>query len=329
MAEYFKAIHTYSDPGLDRQKIYEYELSVRIHADGLSYCIIDSNTNKFLHLETFDLGGPSRKPHIPGEQEKTDTGNLTRLLDSELQWLTQPFSKVRILLEQGKSTLVPEALFAEEEKRNIFEFNIAGGTIKEIDLKHDHLNSIDAYGIWQLWTGAYFWMEPSQADLILGMVYAMGTLLAVPVIAYGILQTQLFDIDLKIRWTIKQSTLAGIFVAIMFVISEGAAQFLEAELGNIAGLLAAAVVMFFLAPLQRFAERVASTAMPNTKNTPEYAAFRKMQVYESALMEAQFEEGVSDRERTLLNRLRESLGISEFDADAIENELQTRSLQAA
>jgi len=158
MAESFKAIHTYSDPGLDRQKIYEYELSVRIHADGLSYCILDSNTNKFLHLETFDLGGPSRKPHIPGEQEKINTGNLTRLLDSELQWLTQPFSKVRILLEQGKSTLVPEALFAEEEKRNIFEFNIAGGNIKEIDLKHDHLNSIDAFGIYQL--------PASMADLI-------------------------------------------------------------------------------------------------------------------------------------------------------------------
>ena len=179
-----------------------------------------------------------------------------------------------------------------------------------------------AYAIWQLWTGSYFWVEPSQADLILGIIYALGTLLAVPIIAYGILQTQLFDIDLKIRWTIKQSTLAGIFVAIMFVISEGAAQFLEAELGNIAGLLAAAVVMFFLAPLQRFSERVASAAMPNTQNTPEYAAFRKMQVYESALSEALMEGGISDKERTLLVHLRDSLGISESDAQAIEGELQ-------
>ena len=82
--------------------------------------------------------------------------------------------------------------------------------------------------------------------------------------------------------------------------------------------------MFFLSPLQRFADRVASAAMPNTKNTPEYAAFRKMQVYESALAEAQHEGGISDRERALLVRLRDSLGISEADAETIERELQAR-----
>jgi len=157
------------------------------------------------------------------------------------------------------------------------------------------------------------------------IVYVLGTLIAVPLIAYGILRTQLFDIDLKIRWTIKQSTLAGIFVAVMFFISEGASTFLSAELGSVAGLLAAAVVMFFLAPLQRFAEKVASAAMPNTQNTPEYAAFRKMQVYESALSEALAEGGVSDKERTLLGVLRDSLGISEADAAAIEADLQTRN----
>lgn len=158
----------------------------------------------------------------------------------------------------------------------------------------------------------------SYLDLLLigKGVYALGTLLAVPLIAYGVLRTQLFDIDLRLRWTIKQSTLAGVFVALMFLISEGAAQFLEAELGNIAGLIAAAVVMFFLAPLQRFAERVATAATPNTKNTPEYIAFRKMQVYEAALAEAQHEDGISDRERALLERLRDSLEISASDAQA-------------
>lgn len=38
-------------------------------------------------------------------------------------------------------------------------------------------------------------------------LYVFGTFLAVPLIAYGILRTQLFDIDLRIRWTIKKSTL--------------------------------------------------------------------------------------------------------------------------
>ena len=160
------------------------------------------------------------------------------------------------------------------------------------------------------------------------LVYIFGTLVAVPLIAYGILRTQLFDIDLRIRWTIKQTTVAAAVLSVMFLVSEGASRFLSAELGNVVGLFAAAVVIFFLAPLQRFAERVASSAMPNTENTPEYATFRKMQVYETAAAEARHG-GISAKERALLNRLRESLGISESDAAAIERELETRSNRAA
>ena len=126
---------------------------------------------------------------------------------------------------------------------------------------------------WTLSYGISAWLMWSQADMtampdigwLMKIASALGTLLAVPLIAYGVLRTQLFDIDLKIRWTIKQSTLAGIFVALMFLISEGASKFLEAELGNWAGLLAATVVVFFLAPLQRFSERIASAAMPNRR----------------------------------------------------------------
>jgi hypothetical protein len=153
------------------------------------------------------------------------------------------------------------------------------------------------------------------------LAYALGTLLAVPLIAYGILRTQLFDIDLRIRWTIKQSTLAAIFVALVYLASEGADRYLSSELGSLPGLLASALVVFFLAPLQRFAERIASIAMPNTENTPEYAAFRKLQVYESALSDALEEGGMSEKERSLLNTLRDTLGISFADADSLEADM--------
>jgi hypothetical protein len=152
----------------------------------------------------------------------------------------------------------------------------------------------------------------------------LGTLGAVPLIAYGILRTQLFDIDLRIRWTIKQSTVAAAVVSFVYLVSEGASRLLSSELGNVAGLLAAAAVVFFMAPLQRFAERVASAAMPNTVNTPEYAAHRKMQVYEAAVGEALQGGGISRKERALLNRLRDSLGIATADAEALELDLQAR-----
>jgi hypothetical protein len=175
-----------------------------------------------------------------------------------------------------------------------------------------------AFGVRDLgWTLSYaisswvIWAQPEltaftvMTDISwLGkFVYALGTLLAVPLITYGILRTQLFDIDLHIRWTIKQSTVAAVFVAVFYLVSEGADRLLESELGNVIGLIASALVMFFLVPVQRFAERVAGAAMPNTENTPEYAMFRKLQVYEAALAEALPDGNISDRERDLLDRL--------------------------
>lgn len=157
------------------------------------------------------------------------------------------------------------------------------------------------------------------------IIYGAGTFIAIPLIAYGILRTQLFDIDLRIRWTIKQSTVAAVFVAVFYLVSEGADRMLASEFGNIIGLLASALVVFFLVPVQRFAERVASAAMPNTENTQEYKMFRKMQVYEAALHEALPDGNISARERELLNRLRDSLGISIADAESIERELQSGS----
>ena len=182
---------------------------------------------------------------------------------------------------------------------------------------------IYSYGIWQITKGTYY---VEQGPDVFFLLYALGTLFAVPLIAYGILKTQLFDIDLRIRWTVKQSTIAAVFVAFVYLISEGADRFLSSELGNIAGLMASALVVFFLAPLQRFAERVASVAMPNTENTPEYAAYRKLQVYEAAFTEAQQEGGISDKERSLLNRLRDTLEISPTDAESLERDLASGAI---
>ena len=180
----------------------------------------------------------------------------------------------------------------------------------------------------QVWAGTMAEVPSDPMDPMM-LYYALGTLLAVPLIAYGILRAHLFDIDLRIRWTIKQSTLAAAVVTIIYVLSEGASRLLSSELGSVAGLVAAGLVVFFLAPLQRFAERVASNAMPNTQNTPEYAAHRKLQVYESAIAEALQGGGISDKERALLNRLRDTLGIAKADADALERDLQREAVATA
>lgn len=171
-----------------------------------------------------------------------------------------------------------------------------------------------------IWQGNYAVVDPDATGLPY-VVYALGTLLSAPLIAYGILRTQLFDIDLKIRWTIRQSTVAGVFVAVFYLVTEAADRYLASEFGNWLGLLASALLVYFLAPVQRFAERVATFTMPGAQDTPEYAAFRKLQVYEAALLDA-LPGGISGKERALLERLRDSLGIGVADAAALEKDLQ-------
>ena len=178
-----------------------------------------------------------------------------------------------------------------------------------------------------LWQGTYAIVDPN-ASTAPYLVYALGTLLAVPLIAYGILKTHLFDIDLRIQWTIRQSTVAAAFVAVFYVVTEGADRLFEAEFGSQAGLLASALLLFFLSPLQRVAERFAGAVMPNTSDTPEYTAYRKMQVYEAALVDT-LAGGITDKERALLNHLRDSLGIAATDADALERDLTAQRHLAA
>lgn len=180
-----------------------------------------------------------------------------------------------------------------------------------------------AWATLTLWQGTYAVVDAS-APTAPFLVYALGSLLAVPLIAYGILRTQLFDVDLRIKWTIRQSTVAAAFVAVFYLVTEGADRFFETQFGNWIGLLASALLIFFLAPLQRFAERVSTALMPNTADTPEYAAYKKMQVYEAALQDA-LPGGISAKERALLDHLRESLGVAAPDAEAMERDLAEHS----
>lgn len=182
-----------------------------------------------------------------------------------------------------------------------------------------------AISAWFMWTHADYYTAFDEL-LLMKFVYALGSLLAVPLTAYGILRSHLFDIDLRIRWTIKQSTVGIAIFAIVFIVSEGAEWLLSEQLGSYWGLLAAAIIAIALRPLQKFGERVSAAAMPNTRDTPEYKTGRKRQVYESAMAEA-FQDGdISDKERLLLNHLRQSLEISESDAEALEFELRSGSV---
>lgn len=147
------------------------------------------------------------------------------------------------------------------------------------------------------------------------------TLLYVPLIAYGILRFQLFDIDLKIKRTLVASTVGGAFLAVFFVVTQVAQNYL-AQYGVLAGGAAAGLLLFAVTPLQRAVERVANKAMPNTSATPEYLTFKKFEVYRAAF-EGVLEDGkVSAKERAMLVALQAKLGIGAADAEALEGDVR-------
>lgn len=151
---------------------------------------------------------------------------------------------------------------------------------------------------------------------------AWALLVYVAMTAYGIAVYHLFDIELRLKWTLERGTLAAAFIAVFFVVSEGAATILSDRLGTLAGLFATGLLVFALAPLQRSAERLANAALPAVQDTPEYRAFRRLQIYGEALAEARSGGPITPVGRLALERLRESLGMDKEEAADLESSLE-------
>jgi hypothetical protein len=192
-----------------------------------------------------------------------------------------------------------------------------------------------AFGMRALvWGGIYLLAAFASARLTPGMfflllqLYALTLLAYVLLVSYGVLTTQLFDIDLKIRWTVRQSTVAAAFVAVFFLVSEGVQTFLSAQLGNFLGVAAAALLVFFIAPLRRVADRVADFAVPGARHSSDYEAFRKLQVYHAALEGVYSDNQVSVKERLVLQRLKDAMDIADADAERLEQDVRRSGVEA-
>jgi hypothetical protein len=144
----------------------------------------------------------------------------------------------------------------------------------------------------------------------------------VVLLAYGMLKVQLFDVDLRIKHGIRRSTIAAAFVAVFLIIEQVVQNWFTGKFGLLVGAVAAGLLLFALGPIRRFAEALANGAMPEVSASPEYLAFRKLEVYRAAFEGLYADTVVSDKERAMLDRLRIKLAIQPVDARAIEDEVR-------
>lgn len=166
------------------------------------------------------------------------------------------------------------------------------------------------------------------ADLWWSIGPQITTLLYVPLLAYGLLRTQLFDIDLKIKIGIRRGTVVGIILVAVFVVAKIVETYLSRTVGFVAGSAVAGALLFLAPKLNKVGEKVASTALPKVENTSAYVEFRKLEVYKAALESALETGELSDKERETLRRLRAKLGINEADAHALERDVREQLLPA-
>ena len=172
--------------------------------------------------------------------------------------------------------------------------------------------------------GALVAFVPSPETSIRGIFLMLGfwSLVGAFLVAHAVIRQNLFDIDVKLKLTLQRSTVAAIFVAAYFAVSESAARLFEEFSGSAyLGIGAATCLLFMLAPLERFAARVASEAMPHTRPLSELENDERVSFYREHLELVWMDEQISAKDRLVLAKLRQKLGLDLETAERLELEI--------
>jgi hypothetical protein len=100
------------DETLDINSTENYELSIEVSQDSLSFCLLDSVRNKFVLIRSFGAE----------ENKSFNTDKLNDLLHND-DFLTKRYKKVHCVLPSSKFTLVPVPLYDPGKKDEYFTFN--------------------------------------------------------------------------------------------------------------------------------------------------------------------------------------------------------------
>lgn len=147
------------------------------------------------------------------------------------------------------------------------------------------------------------------------------TIVFVGFVTFGILRSQLFDLELRVKLGISRGTVVSMILVTVFVVAKVVETYLNRTVGFVAGSFIAGALLFLTPRLNKIGDKVADVAMPKVQPTSDYLAFKKLEVYRAAVEAAQETGGISDKDRASLARLRAKLGLKEPDTTAVEAEV--------
>jgi hypothetical protein len=166
-------------------------------------------------------------------------------------------------------------------------------------------------------TGSDVWAVAPLLQLLDAWLFPIGILAFILKLGHGIRAGLIVDLDRKLPWGISKATVAAIFIAVFAGVQTLVSEFLSNNISLGAGALSAAGLVFFLAPMQRFAERVADRAAQaesnRTLSPTDQETFYREQV------EIAYRDGViGAKERQTLRSVQERLGLAADAALRIE-----------
>jgi hypothetical protein len=148
--------------------------------------------------------------------------------------------------------------------------------------------------------------------------------LALPVfVTYALVKLQLFELQSRMRLTVKASTVGAVFVAVFFVVAQLTEGLLQKNGNLFLGAAATGLLLFAISPIQRIAERVAVAAVPSSTAGPGGPPVsRKADVYRAALRMALANRVVSRDEERSLADLAAELGIDASSAFRLREDVE-------
>ena len=100
------------DETLDINSTENYQLSVQLGNDNLSFCLLDTIRNKYILLRSF----------TPDNNKKFNNDQVEEIISRD-DFLKRKYSKICLLLPTSRSTLIPSALYDPAKKEEYFTFN--------------------------------------------------------------------------------------------------------------------------------------------------------------------------------------------------------------
>lgn len=171
-------------------------------------------------------------------------------------------------------------------------------------------------------TIVFFFNDRDRADRVLAAFVGVWTLSLPAVATFALFRHRLFNLEPRIKWTIRQGTVTAAFVAVFFVASEGSQIFFTQLRGSQwVGLLAAGLLLFFIHPLQRIAERFASASMPDAKPISGLTLDERRALFREHLVLAWADGTIGRKERLLLDHLADRLQLSSQEANGLETDV--------